>query len=203
MRRPEFIARLSGCPTGLLGSFIARIMARETLATNEYALQLLHLTPTDRVLEIGFAHGRTIQRAADAVPQGSVAGVEVSEQMVRMASRHNRYHIAAGRVVLKLSDGTKLPFGDSTFDKAYCVHVLYFWPEPQNPLREIFRVLQPGGTFLLGFRSHSDKHAGDFPTTIYRFYDPSDVESLLARCGFQAIKTTLAPDQTVFVRAQH
>src|SRR5262249_18274702 len=57
MRRPEFIARLSGCPTGVLGSLIARIMAKETLATNTYALRLLELQPTDHVLEVGFGHG--------------------------------------------------------------------------------------------------------------------------------------------------
>src|SRR5215475_1908837 len=118
MRRPEFIARLSGCPTGILGSLIARIMAKETLAANEYALRLLCLKPTDHVLEVGFAHGRTIHRVADTVPEGFVAGVEVSKHMMRMASRHNRKYIAAGRVVLGLSDGKRLPFADASFDKA-------------------------------------------------------------------------------------
>jgi ubiquinone/menaquinone biosynthesis C-methylase UbiE len=202
MRRPEFIARHSGCPSGVLGSMIARIMARETLVANACALRLLRLSPTDHVLEVGFAHGRTIERVADAVPRGTVAGVEVSERMLRMASRRNRRHMAAGRVLLTLSDGTSLPFADGAFDKAFSVHVLYFWAEPEDQLREIFRVLKRGGTFVLGFRSRSDQHAGDFPPTVYRFYEPAEVRSLFARCGFRAITTGVSPDRTVFVGAE-
>jgi len=102
MRRPEFIARQSQRPTGLMGRLIGRIMAAETARANEHALRLLCLAPTDHVLELGFGHGRTIHLAADKVPLGLVAGVDPSEEMVRMASRRNRHHIAAGRVALVL-----------------------------------------------------------------------------------------------------
>ena len=202
MRRPEFIARLSRCPTGVLGALIARVMAKETLPANEHALQLLRLTPADHVLEVGFGHGRTVQRAAETAHQGFVAGVDVSEQMVRMASRRNRQYIATGRVALKLSDGTHLPFADCSFDKAYSVHVLYFWAEPTDQLREIFRVLRPGGRVVLGFRTRKDERTADFPPTIYRFYEPDEVESLLTRSGFQAITGDASPDRTLFLMAE-
>lgn len=202
MRRPGFIARQSSCPSGVLGKLIAHIMATETAAANEYALRLLRLAPADHVLEVGFGHGRTIQRAAEATPQGFVAGVDVSEQMMRMASRHNRRHITAGRVVLKLSDGTHLPFADCSFDKAYSVHVLYFWPQPQDQLREILRVLKPGGHLVMGFRTRSGERTADFPSSIYRFYEPDEVHSLLTCCGFQAIAVDVSPDRTVFVSAE-
>lgn len=201
MRRPEFIARQSRCPTGVIGRLIGRVMATESAAANEHALRLLRLAPTDRVLEVGFGHGRTIQRAAEAVPQGFVAGVDISEQMVRMASRENRHHIAAGRVALRLSDAAPLPFSDCSFDKVYCIHVLYFWPEPRDQLREILRVLKPGGRFLLGFRARSDERTAAFPPSVYRFYEPDEVESLLACCGFRAIACERSPDQTAFISA--
>ncbi len=74
MRRPEFIARQSRCPTGVLGLLIARVMAKETAEANTYLLSLVELRPTDHVLEIGFGHGRTTERAAGAVTQGFVTG---------------------------------------------------------------------------------------------------------------------------------
>jgi len=51
MRRPEFLARQGRCPSGLLGSFIGRVMARETARENALAVELLQLKPTDHVLE--------------------------------------------------------------------------------------------------------------------------------------------------------
>jgi ubiquinone/menaquinone biosynthesis C-methylase UbiE len=202
MRRPQFIARQSRCPTGMLGRLIGRIMVKETAAANEQALRLLRLIPTDHVLEVGFGHGRTIQLAADALARGFVAGVDPSEEMVRMASRRNRHHIASGRVALTLSDALPLPFPDCSFDKVYCVHVLYFWLAPRDQLQEILRVLKNGGSFVLGFRAHSDARAADFPPSVYRFYEPEQVESLLADCGFQAITSEVSADRTVFVCAR-
>ena len=59
MRRPEFIARQSGRPTGWLGRVIARIMAVETAAANEAALNFLHLRDADRALEMSLDYLRT------------------------------------------------------------------------------------------------------------------------------------------------
>jgi ubiquinone/menaquinone biosynthesis C-methylase UbiE len=201
MRRPEFIARQSRCPTGLLGRLIGRIMETETATANEHALELLRLTAADRVLEVGFGHGRTIELAADRAARGFVAGTDISEQMLRMASRRNRHHIAARRVLLQVSDGNPLPFPESSFDKVYAVHVVYFWPEPRDQLREISRVLKPAGRFVLGFRPRGDERTADFPSSVYRFHEADEVERLLADCGFQVTTKELSPDRTVLVVA--
>src|SRR5262249_5558173 len=55
MRRPEFIAQQSRCPTGLLGRLIGHIMSVETATANESAVTLLDLQPSDRALELGYA----------------------------------------------------------------------------------------------------------------------------------------------------
>src|SRR5262245_3133438 len=151
MRRPEFIARQASCPTGLLGRFLAWIMAAETAATNEKALELLAFRPDDHVLEVGFGHGRTLARAATFVPMGFVAGVDVSEAMVRMATYRNRQFLKQGRIEVKRANSAQIPYPDARFDRAYAIHTLYFWPDPYIHLREIFRVMKPGARFVLGF----------------------------------------------------
>src|SRR4029434_7121391 len=103
---PEFIARQSGRPTGWLGRVIARIMAVETAAANAAALNFLHLRDADRVLEIGFGHGQTIERAAEGVPHGSVAGVDHSEAMLHVARRRCAALIASRRVQLHCADSS-------------------------------------------------------------------------------------------------
>src|SRR5262249_21758924 len=135
MRRPEFIARQSRCPTGLLGRVIGHIMERETAAANDAALTLLELQAGDRVLEGGFGHGRTIARAAAAVDHGVVAGIDPSEEMARMATRRCRRLVDAGRVRLARADGMHLPYPDQCFDKAYTIHTIYFWADPERHLR--------------------------------------------------------------------
>lgn len=192
MRRPEFIARQAACPSGILGRLIATVMAFETADANRRALDLLGLAADDQVLEIGFGHGRTIAEAVRRVPRGFVAGVDTSDRMMRMATRSNRRRIADGQVDLRLADSAHLPYPDARFDKAYAVHTIYFWRQPLDHLREIARVLRPGGRFVLGFRPRDDAGAADFPAAVYRFYDAGEVTALLRAAGFGAAETTLA-----------
>ena len=187
MRRPEFIARQSRCPTGWLGRLIARVMAVETAEANTQLLTLLELRATDHVLEIGFGHGRTIERVAALVPRGVVAGVDLSEDMVRMATQRMRPLIRAGRVELKLGDSAQLPYPDCRFDRVCSMHTLYFWPDPLEHLREIYRVLKHDGRCVLGFGPGDDAAAANFPATVYRFYTSDEVRSLIDRAGFQDI----------------
>jgi hypothetical protein len=74
MKRPVFIARQSARPSGLVGKVIGSIMARETARLNDQAVNLLAPAPTDRVLEIGFGHGRTIGAPGEA---GAIQPVQI------------------------------------------------------------------------------------------------------------------------------
>ena len=120
-------------------------MSAETATANEEALTLLDLQPSDRVLEVGFGHGRTIERAATVLATGFIAGIDLSEEMVRMAERRCRRLIRDGKVTLSVGDSDHLPFPDQHFDKALSVHTVYFWADPVAHLREIRRVLADGG----------------------------------------------------------
>ncbi|MFX8414339.1 methyltransferase domain-containing protein, partial [Acinetobacter baumannii] len=63
----------------------------------------------------------------------------------RVATQRSRSLIEAARVEVVLSGVESLPFPDNFFDKAQCVHVLYFWGDLEGPLHEIARVLKPVG----------------------------------------------------------
>jgi ubiquinone/menaquinone biosynthesis C-methylase UbiE len=186
MRRPEFIARQSSRPRGLFGRLLGRVMAIETASFNSEALGLLALQPSDRMLEVGFGHGRTIRLAAAQVPQGFVAGVDLSEDMVRMAQRRCLDLAVKGPVELMVGDSRRLAYDDASFDKVLCVHTIYFWEEPIKDLVEMFRVLRPGGRLVLGFRAKSDEGSpSDFPETVYTFYSIDDVSTMLRSAGFE------------------
>lgn len=187
MRRPEFIAEQSRRPSGALGWVIGNIMSQETKALNAATLAALNLQPKDRVLEVGFGHGRTIRKAAETCADGFVAGVDFSETMVKMATRRCAKLVSSGRVRLVLADSASLPFPDEHFDKAYAVHTLYFWKDPIAHLSEIRRVLRPGGLLALGFRTN-DEGSGTaaFPEGVYTFRGVDRVRDLLRSSGFEA-----------------
>ncbi len=194
MKRPEFIARLARLPSGFLGRLLARLMAVETAPENDFALQLLELRPEDSVLELGFGHGKNLGRAAQMAGRGLVAGVDLSEDMCRMAARRNRRLVAQGRIEVKAADSRRIPYPDQHFAKAFSVNTIYFWPEPAEHLREIRRVLQRGGRLVLGFHARDHRVLADFPPSVYRFYSPDEVESLLRSTGYEQVRITRFPD---------
>jgi ubiquinone/menaquinone biosynthesis C-methylase UbiE len=164
-------------------------MASETALVNEHALELLHIRPTDRVLEVGCGHGRTIARAASSARQGSVAGIDVSVDMVRMATRWNHHLIQEGRVAVQQADSVQIPYSDESFDRVYTVHTLYFWDDPHAHLREMYRVMKDGACIVLGFRSREDHQAvANFPSTIYQFYTGGEVSDFLNDVGFTQVQ---------------
>ena len=201
MKRPTFIARQSANPSGTIGRVIAWIMARETADLNEQAMRLLCLRPTDSVLEVGFGHGRTVERIAATVSEGHVAGIDVSEEMTRLASRRNQTAVSEGRVDLRTGDSASLPFADGQFDDALSVHTLYFWKDPLACLREIHRVLRPGAHFVLGFTRSGSLHSASFPADVYTFYDEDHVRGLLTDAGFESITLTRVGEATLGLAA--
>jgi ubiquinone/menaquinone biosynthesis C-methylase UbiE len=171
-----------------MGRVIAEIMARETVKLNEQALRVLAPSPTDWVLEVGFGHGRTIERIASIITSGRVCGLDVSEAMLDMAVRRNGRGIAAGRVDLRMGDCASMPFDDASFDRALSVHTVYFWRDPNLCLREIRRVLRPGARLVLGFLRADSPGRTRFPREVYAFYDESDVKTMLAAAAFDSIQ---------------
>jgi protein-L-isoaspartate O-methyltransferase len=73
---PRFMARQLARPKGLLGRLIARLMNRHNAKMNAFAVQLLQLTPSDRVLEIGFGGGVSLPTLIKRI--GFVGGVDRS-----------------------------------------------------------------------------------------------------------------------------
>jgi SAM-dependent methyltransferase len=188
MAKPELIARQSRRPSGWLGEIVARVMAFETRPANQIALDQLAVQEGEAVLEVGCGHGRTLARLA-TTPRVYLAGIDPSEVMVRVARRRMRAHLDAGRGDVSLASSAKIPHADGRFDAVFAVHVVYFWSEPQGDLREIHRVLEPGGRVLLGYRPRDAKALAALPATVYTLRSVSEMEGLLADANFAEVRT--------------
>jgi SAM-dependent methyltransferase len=185
MRRPRFIAEQAAHAKGPLGRLIAFIMARETWAENLRAFGALDVSAEDHILDIGCGHGRSIGRLAALAPRGCVVGVDPSDLMAEIAVARNRALVKKGRAKVVIATAADLPFPDATFDKALCVHVIYFWKDLAGSFRGIARVLSPGAKFALVFRS--SRHVAavqSFPPDVYRFPELDEVKAALVQAGF-------------------
>jgi len=149
------LLRLFGRPKGLLGRLGGQIMAWMNRAAAEEVIGLLDVRADDRILEVGFGPGVAIQRLVPRLPNGSIAGVDPSLEMVRQAAARNATALRHERVDLRHGGVEELPFADASFDKALAINSMQVWPDPAAGLCEIRRVLKPAGTIALGFTVNS------------------------------------------------
>lgn len=185
MRRPVFIAEQARHAKGALGRLIAFIMARETKAQNQRAIDALQIEANDHVLDVGCGPGWAVAALAQRAHDGRVAGVDPSELMAETAVARNRALVRRGRVEIAIGSVAALPFADASFDRALCVHVVYFWNDLNSAFREIARVMKAGGRLALVFRTDANKKAvSAFPAEVYRFPALSDVIAPLEAAGF-------------------
>lgn len=138
-------------PTGAVGHVAGWVMGRRSsnVARNRWAVRLLDVQPTDRVIEIGCGPGVAIAALASRATRGLVVGVDHSQVMIRQASRRNRSVIRAGRVRLIHAPVESMSVSDGPFDAALAVNTIGMWPDPPARLRELAGLLRPGGRIAL------------------------------------------------------
>lgn len=147
----RYLSQQARRPHGTVGLLLSMIWIRETAAVNDTAIDLLAPAAGQRILELGFGPGRTLDRIA--ATRAHAIGIETSPAMLRTATRRNHAHIDAGRMRLHHGDGITLPIETHSVDGAVSVHTIYFWPQPAVTLDELARVLRPGGRLVLAFRA--------------------------------------------------
>jgi ubiquinone/menaquinone biosynthesis C-methylase UbiE len=148
-----------GNPHGVFGPLAGWIMAWENRERNAWAVDVLDVQPGDAVLEIGFGPGLAVKRLAEAVGDGIVAGVDRSAIMVAAARSRVAEAVQAGRVDLRRGDVAALPFESETFDRALAINSLHHWADTAAGLRELHRVLRPGGVLGVVEQPHAALHA--------------------------------------------
>lgn len=176
-------------PSGLLARQAGRKMNQSNKKLYQIALAELNLKDGDRILEIGFGNGKFFSDLDAKARDLQISGIDYSPEMVREAKRKNKDLYHSGRLDITTGNSDRLPYPDQHFDKVYCINVIYFWGNPHFHLKEIYRVLKPGGQFITGFRPKDNLI--QFPFTRYGFilYNEEEWVLLLKENGFRYIHT--------------
>jgi ubiquinone/menaquinone biosynthesis C-methylase UbiE len=149
------LKRAFGRPEGMLGRFGGIVMARMNRQAAAWGIELLEPGKNGRVLEIGFGPGVAIDLLARSAPDLRVTGIDPSSEMVRQAHRRNAAAIGRNAVDLRQGSADDLPFDDESFDAALAINSMQAWPDAMAGLREVRRVVRPGGRLVLVFTPYS------------------------------------------------
>ncbi len=154
--------------TGLYMIYVSKIgkaRARERL------LDLVSLKGDEQVLDVGCGRGLMLIGAAKRLTTGKATGIDIwqaedlsgnrPDATLENASREG----VADRVELKTADMRKMPFPDGAFDvvvSSWAIHNLYKAEEREEAIREIARVLRPGGLAIIKDIRHAGQYARAF-----------------------------------------
>jgi ubiquinone/menaquinone biosynthesis C-methylase UbiE len=146
---PSPVANQCRKPSGWLGRLVLRNMNSRHSRVTDWGLSHITVDKRSVILDIGCGGGRAIQKFATAAAEGKVRGIDHSPDSVTVASKTNESAIKAGQVEIAVGSVSQLPFSADTFDLVSAVETHFFWPDLPNDVREVLRVLKPGGTFVL------------------------------------------------------
>jgi SAM-dependent methyltransferase len=109
------------------------------------AIELMNISADARVLDVGCGSGWATRLMAQKAAQGRVVGIDISDEMVRLAAESSRDF---SNVEFRAGSAEALPFADAEFTHAFSMESLYYYADMLAALREIRRVLAPAGLFV-------------------------------------------------------
>jgi ubiquinone/menaquinone biosynthesis C-methylase UbiE len=175
-------------PSGMGGRLVALAMPSMHRTLYDRAAVLVDLEPADALVDVGCGSGVFLDRhGRDA---GRVAGIDLSAIQVAQARRALAGRIAAGTAEIVRGDAAALPWDDGSFSAATCVGGLEFFDDPAAAVREMFRVLEPGGRVAVTYGIDDTDEDCLREATAWGLAHPpeSEARKLLEDAGFSLVE---------------
>jgi len=141
-------------PDRFAGRLFALLMNRSHSTLTDWGLTHVPVETGSTVLDVGCGGGRTVEKLSGLAGNGKVYGVDYAPGSVATARWTNADLIRSGRVHIEQASVSKLPFRTDTFSVVTAIETQYYWPDLANDMREVFRVLQPGGVLAVVAESY-------------------------------------------------
>jgi ubiquinone/menaquinone biosynthesis C-methylase UbiE len=136
-------------PDKWIGRLFARLMNAGHSAMTDWGLEHVAIGNYFTILDVGCGGGRTVEKLATIASTGMIYGIDYAEGSVAASRAHNADLIKSGRVVIEKASVSQLPFADHKFDLVTAIETQYYWPNLNGDMREILRVLKPGGKLIV------------------------------------------------------
>jgi SAM-dependent methyltransferase len=172
-------------------------MERDHLPIVEPMLALMKLQAGEAILDVGCGTGWLCRLLAARVPRSRVVGMDLSDEMIRRARAasegFSNVSFSTGRI-------EAIPWQSGFFTRAISVESAYYWPRPGEGLKEIFRVLAPGGSFWMLINYYRDNPYCHSWASIFaipaHLLSASEWAVLFLEAGFTDVAHRRIPDPT-------
>ncbi|HEY6444868.1 MAG TPA: class I SAM-dependent methyltransferase [Acidobacteriaceae bacterium] len=195
--KPTATDRLCRKPSGFLGRLSLRNMNKRHSPLTDWGLSHMAVPPNWTILDIGCGGGRTLEKLA-AATKGEVCGVDHSPDSVAASTNRNAQAVADGRVRIVQGSVSALPFPDNAFDLVTAVETHFFWPNLPGDVREVLRVLRPGGAFLVIAEIYKGANTAAAkliekrgPASEMKLLTPDEHRDLLESAGYANVQVAL------------
>lgn len=184
-----FLLRQCRKPGWGVGTLYLRVMNLRHAGVTTWGLGHVSIEAGFTILDVGCGGGKTVSRLAMMSGTGTVQGIDYSAESVAVARRTNASLIRSGRVDIRQGSVSTLPWPDGTFDLVTAVETHYYWPDLVADLREILRVLKPGGRLGLIAETYRGERFGWALAPVMRmlkarYLSLQEHRDLLASAGF-------------------
>ncbi len=186
----------AGLPNDALPAYAPMLAALHRACASELhaIIAELPLQPGANVLDMACGDGVYLAWLAQRVgPTGSVVGVDLSPAFLQVAAQTVQSAPNRERIRLEQADINALPYADATFDAVWCAHSLYSLPDPLRALRELRRVVRPGGHVMI--LENDTLHSHLLPW-------PAELELAVRQAQLEHLQTTSA-NSTKFFAGRH
>lgn len=172
-------------------------MERGHRPVGEQAIDRMRVPSEARVLDVGCGSGWASRLLAGIAIKGSVTGIDISDEMVRVAREAST---AFPNIDFETASAEQLPFSDNEFTHAFSMESLYYYNDILRALEEIHRVLKPGGVFVavvdLYWENQATHQWIDTLRVPVELLSVDDYRSLFTDAGFVSIRDERIFDPT-------
>ena len=163
----------------------------------EDTIRLMNVESRDRILEVGCGEGWTCRMLAERTSEGLVVGLDVSDEMVRNARAKS---LSCENLLLLWASAEQIPWQDNFFSNGLAVECFYYFESPENALREIYRVLSPGGSLWIVNHLSKENELSlrwlDHLKVPVQLLSAEEYGGLFQQCGFENYEYRMIPDRT-------
>lgn len=175
-------------PRGWFGKFLSFIMNISNTRMNNYLIKNIESSNTN-ILEIGYGNGQTIIKLSKKCKISNIYGIDISPDMYELASNKIKNLKIESNVNLIVGDTAKLPYESNYFNTIYTTDTCYFWNNPEQVLKEIYRTLKKEGEFLNAYNQLYAKSIFICKKEKNKIYTNEELIRIATQVGFKVVKT--------------